>query len=152
MYDNQNQEMSELAIMFFDSPEDETFGSQYLDKEKLDFSIGSLLHVNKYLERIRNDERVEIEWNKVFLRCGAYVGEVLRFHSKRILEWINYQTAVNVGNEEIKALPEVIGTAMVLWDKKKFYIFPIAKVEKYLKHGSEDNLHLFAKVLIEQKL
>ena len=152
MYDNQNQEMAELAIMFFDDPEDETFGNQYLEKGKLDFTIKSLLHVNEYLERVRNDESVEIEWNKVILRCGAYVGEVLRFHSERNLDWIDYQTALKVGNEEVKALPDVIGTAMVLWDKQNMYIFPLAKVEKYLRHGSEDNLHLYAKVLIEEKL
>jgi hypothetical protein len=84
------------------------------------------------LDRIRNDERVEITWNTVVLRCGAYVGEVLRNHSERHLEWIDYQTFIKVRNEESKSLPDVIGTSMVLWDKQNFYIFPLAKIENYL--------------------
>ncbi len=144
--------MSEIAIMLFDNPKDETFWNQYFDKEKLDFSIESLLHLNDYLDRIRTDERVELTWNTIVLRCGAYVGEVLRNHSERHLEWIDYQTFIKVRNEEAKSLPDVIGTSMVLWDKQKFYIFPLAKIEKYLKQGAENNLHLYAKVLIEEKL
>jgi len=149
-FENQNQEMSEISIMFFDNPEDVTFGADYLDKTKLDFSIDSLQHVNEYLETIPKDQELERTWNKIVLRCGAYVGEVLRRSSLKCLEWIAFETAQELENGKVKSLAYEIGTSMVLWDKHATFLFPLAKVEKYLKYGPEHNLYHYAKTLIEK--
>jgi len=139
---DQNRALADLAHLFF---EDNGFvGHRYLDRQRLDFSLESLDHVNKYLERMRATPDARTQWNRLILRTGAYVGEVIRKNDKRISwRWLDYS-----GAKSVETFGKSIGTAAVLNDGKDGFVFPLAKVEKYLENGSEDNVHAFARVIL----
>ena len=151
----QDQALSELGQMFA-SPEliadDPTPGSEFLDASRLDFTVESLGFVDDYLEQMRQRQLVESseEYCKVVLRCGAYVGEVIRRNAKgKTYHWLDYKGAVKI-NKRIADFGESLGGAAVLWDSATGLTFPIAKVQKFLDNGREDSVQFFAKVVIEK--
>jgi hypothetical protein len=147
---NQSDALNGLAHLFYDDQETPTLGHQNLDVTKLDFSIESLSHVNDYLEIVRKDENVQANWSVVVLRAGAYVGEVIRLNDKKTSWiWINYADAIKI-DPKIETFGKSIGTAALLYDGKKGFLFPLAKVEKYLNNGKEDNVKFFAEVILAQ--
>src|SRR6185369_5000559 len=107
--------------------------------------------INKYLDIIRIDPDIYETWNRTVLRCGAYVGEVIRANRKiSKFHWIDYKNALKVNPKSFETYGQVIATAMVLYSEEPFFCFPLGKVEKYLLNGPEDNVQLFAKVIISQ--
>lgn len=145
--EDQTLALSQLAQIFFE--DDDTFGREHLDRRRLDFSVESLKHINDYLEAIRKDKDVEKDWTRVVLRAGAYVGEVIRRNDKKVQwRWIDYQGAKQVEPKLFESFGRSVATAAVLYDGNKGFVFPLAKVEKYLKNGSEDDVYLFANVMM----
>jgi len=67
-----------LSGMFLSCPTDPTPGADKLDSSKLDLSLASLAHVDDYLDAIRTRKLDERDKAVIVLRCGAYVGEVIR--------------------------------------------------------------------------
>jgi hypothetical protein len=137
-----------------------TFGRQHLDRRRLDFSVESLKHVNDYLEAIRKDyleanrkdKNAETQWIKVVLRAGAYVGEVIRKNDTKVQwRWIDYEGAKQVEPKLVESLGKTVATVAVLYDGNKGFVFPLAKVEKYLNNGAEDDVQLFARVIISSE-
>jgi hypothetical protein len=86
--------------------------------------------------------------NVFILRAGAYVGEVIRRSSSTSApwHWLDYQQAAAL-RPTVASLGMSIGTAAVLFDGQRF-IFPLAKVNKYLENGSEDSVHFYAQVVL----
>jgi len=147
----QNDALSDLALMFFSDRSTPTFGVHFLNPNKLDFSVGSLAHVDEYLENIRKDKEVEKTWNRVVLRCGAYVGEVVRRNDRKTKwVWIGHDDAAQISPNFFSSRPKSIATAAVLYDGKSGLVFPLAKVEKYLENGGEDSVKFFAEVIISR--
>ena len=147
---DQTVALSELAQIFFE--DDATFGREHLDPRRLDFSVESLKHVNDYLEAIRKDKNVEKDWTRVVLRAGAYVGEVIRRNDKKVQwRWIDYEGAKQVEPKMFESFGRRVATAAVLYDGNKGFVFPLAKVEKYLNNGSEDDVYFFAKVMMSHE-
>src|SRR5262249_54401325 len=125
------------------------FGRHLLDPKKLDYSVDSLKHVDAYLETIRKDKNVEKEWNRVVLRAGAYVGEVVRRNDKKTKwQWVDYETAKSINPKFFASFDKLGGVAAILHDGKEGFAFPLAKVEKYLNNGSGDSVFFFAQVVI----
>src|SRR5215467_3741034 len=147
---DQTLALSDLAHIFFE--DDDTFGREHLDRRRLDFSVESLKHVNDYLEAIRKDKDVETQGvtrAKVVLRAGAYVGEVIRKNDKKVQwRWVDYEGAKQVEPKLFESFGKRIATAAVLYDGNKGFVFPLAKVEKYLNNGAEDDVYLFATVIM----
>ena len=147
---DQTLALSDLAHIFFE--DDDTFGREHLDRRRLDFSVESLKHVNDYLEAIRKDKDVETQGvtrAKVVLRAGAYVGEVIRKNDKKVQwRWVDYEGAKQVEPKLFESFGKRIATAAVLYDGNKGFVFPLAKVEKYLNNGAEDDVYFFAKVIM----
>jgi hypothetical protein len=151
----QDQELSGLAEMFV-SPEavsdDPTPGNELLDVSRLDFTVESLGPVDDYLEKMRKrnlDEGSE-DYLKLVLRCGAYVGEVVRRNAKgKVYHWLDYKGAVKV-NKTVAAFGENLGSAAVLWDGDDGLTFPLAKVQKFLDNGREDSVKFFAHCFIAE--
>jgi len=144
---DQTQALSELAVLFFE--DEATYRRELLDRRKLDFSLESLRHVNEYLEQVRKDPEAERVWNRIVLRTGAYVGEVIRRNDKKVAwKWVDYDGAKLVEPKMFTSFGMSIATAAVLYDGNKGFTFPLAKVEKYLNNGPEDNLHFYAQVII----
>ncbi len=147
--EDRTEAISEVAQMFFLDRDDPTFGFEFLEPQKLDFSLSSLHHVNEYLNAVRKEKGVEEVWNQVVLRAGAYVGEVIRRSDERISwAWIDFQAASTIEPQLFESFGRSIATAIVLHDGNKGFAFPLGKVEKYLNNGSEDNLHSFAEIIL----
>jgi len=145
-----NGDIASVAYLFsHDSAPKPTPGAEYLDFQKLDYSLESLKHVNEYLEKVRTSKTLEQDWMKICLRAGAYVGEVIRRSpGKTKFNWIDYETASKLNPEVFADGESEIGLALVLYDGDKGFVFPLAKVQKFLVNGPEDDLYTFASAVI----
>jgi hypothetical protein len=147
---DQTAALSDLSQMFYE--DSATFGREHLDRRKLDFSPMSLKHVNEYLEAIRKTKDVEKTWNRTVLRVGAYVGEVIRRNDAKVKwRWIDFEGARMVNPKSFDSFGKSIATAAVLYDGNDGFAFPLAKVEKYLNNGAEDDVYFFAEVIMAHK-
>jgi len=148
---NQNAALSDISRMFFEDRINPTVGIRYLNPQQLDFSVESLKHVDEYLEIIRGDKELKKEWNRVVLRAGAYVGEVIRRNDKKTKwQWIDLETAKTLNPEFFRSMPKVVASAAILYNGKSGFVFPLAKVEKYLENGSEDSVTSLAQVMLSK--
>ncbi len=141
----QDEALRELSEMFFADLDNPTPGSDLLDPEQLDYSLASLAHVDDFLDVVRKRDLVERDSAVVVLRAGAYVGEVIRRDaSAPTHHWLDYDAAVKV-DPRIRALgAKDLGLAAVLWDGDEGFLFPLAKVGKFLMNGREDSTRFFA--------
>lgn len=147
--ENSNEELQDLSYMLFDFPEDPTYGVENLDSSKLDFSIESLVYINEYLDTVRDMELSDQDYFIVCLRAGAYVGEVIRKNdTKQTWQWLSYDQALEVDQEFIEQLGESIGTIAVIYSSEGTLAFPLAKIQKYLENGSEDDVQFFAQAMM----
>jgi len=146
-----DQALSELSQMFsMDLAEDSTPGRELLDASRLDYSVESLGLVDDYLDEMRKRKLEDQDYMKVVLRCGAYVGEVIRRNvPEKEYHWLDYKGAVKVSNM-VKDFGESLGTAAVLWDGATGLTFPLGKIMKFLENGREDSVKFLAQVVIEK--
>ena len=149
---DQTLALSDLAHIFFE--DDDTFGREHLDRRRLDFSLESLKHINDYLGTIRKDKEIEklgVTRAKVVLRAGAYVGEVIRKNDNKVQwRWVDYDGARQV-EPKFENFGKTIATAAVLYDGNRGFALPLAKVDKYLTNGAEDDVYFFAKVMMSHE-
>jgi hypothetical protein len=145
----QIQALLELSQMFLNNPQDPTPGSDSLEASRFDYSIESLGAMNEHLERMRTRQMSDRDLNSFILRAGAYVGEVVRRHTPapRKWSWLDYKQAAAM-NPFVASLGMSIGTAAVLWDGKDGFIFPLAKVGKYIQNGAGDSVKFYAQVIV----
>ncbi len=145
----QDAAMADLAQMFVSYPADPMPCAEFLESAQMDFGLASLGIVDQYLDRVRSEGLEGELLIKFVLRCGAYVGEVIRQHSTRSRQWhwLDYDTAQAL-DSRLASLGKCLGTAAVLWDGKDGFCFPLAKVGKYLQNGPEDSVKFFAEVLL----
>ena len=145
-----NGDIASVAYLFsHDSAPKPTPGAEFLDFGKLDYSLESLKHVNEYLEKVRTSKTLEEDWMKICLRTGAYVGEVIRrTPGKTKFDWIDYEAASKINPEVFADGENEIGLALVLYDGNKGFVFPLAKVQKFLTNGKEDDLYFFASAVV----
>ena len=118
---------------------------RHLKVKNIDFSIESLDAVNQYLDKVRKKKMSEEERRLVCLRAGAYLGEVIRKNDQESLwNWYRYDDAMasNLGN--IKQYADIMPTTLVLYSKEMGLLFPMAKVEKYMRRGKTENLRSYA--------
>jgi len=141
----QDAAFADLAQMFLSDPDDPTPGGESLDVARCDFSVESLRVVDGHLETMRGRRLEGPALMKLVLRCGAYVGEVVRRHAATGTpwHWITYAEAVKLDGR-LASLGQGLGTAAVLWDGEGGFVFPLARVGKYLEHGAEDSVRAFA--------
>jgi hypothetical protein len=144
----QDLAFQDLAEMLTKEEQDPTYRKKYLRPNKLDYSIDSLKEIDDYLERIRNDHIEGRDLLKVVLRCGAYVGEVIRCHSTTKYHWLDYDEAARQ-SKVVKDMGKSLGSAAVLWAAPQSMCFPLAKVGKYIENGKEDSVLFFAQVIIK---
>lgn len=134
--------------------ESDTPLKQYLQDEKLDYSIESLHIVDKYLDEVRKRKKTlnNKELSSIILRCGAYTGEVMKKNSKRKFTWMFYDDLVNQ-HKTLKDFEKSILTNFVLtYNDGRSMTFPMSKVEKYLSFGKQESLHFYAEVFTRGKI
>jgi len=145
----QDQALAELALMFWSYPADPTPGSDLIEGARFDFTLDSLGAMDDHLEVMRGRGLEGEALMKFVLRCGAYVGEVIRrqWPVPKAWHWVDYDEAVRL-DQRLVSLGKGLGTVAVLWDGKDGFCFPLAKVGKYLENGSEDSVRFFAQVMM----
>ncbi len=145
-----NRALQDLSVMFYDAPQDPTPDVQILSKEKLDFTIESLSHVEEYLDHVRKHSYKGRQATSLILRSGAYVGEVIRRHAKsKRWHWLAYAEAIKL-SPDIAKLGKDLYTSAILWDSKDEFSFPLGKVMKYLQNGEEDSVKFYAQVVANE--
>jgi hypothetical protein len=93
----------------------------------------------------------ELEIKKIILRCGTYLGEVIRKNTSTKINWITYEEAVKVISDIEKIVEKDITTHIVLYDiKGKRVWFPLGKVYKLLNFGKGENISSFAKTVLSK--
>lgn len=127
--------------------ENPTYMRELLNESKLDFSMESLRHIDSYLEVLHQKPPEGHELMRVALRCGAYVGEVMRRQLPGTWRWISHDEAAK-HSKLIAGFERSIATAGILWKNNEAMSFPLGKVCKFIENGNEDSLHLFAEVLV----
>ena len=137
--------LSEVGQMFVSLPEDPTPGAELIDSTKLDFSVGSLLLVDEHIAKMKKRKLEGDALVTFVLRCGAYVGEVMRRNSKKIVyHWLDYKDAAKI-SPLVRSWGEGLDSAAVLWDGQTGFTFPMAKVIKCLVNGPQDSVHFLVK-------
>ena len=109
--------------------------------------MDSLAAVESYLDAIRQDELDPGDLLRIVLRCGAYVGEVVRRHSTAELHWVDYDEAARE-SKVVQDAGRYIGTMGVLRAGPDRMCFPLGKVSKFIENGREDSVVLFARVVV----
>lgn len=145
----QDAAFQDLAMMLTEENENPTYKREHLNPSLLDFSLESLRHIDEYLEIVHKFAPIDdSDLMRVALRCGAYIGEVIRKHSPIEYHWLTYNEAVK-HSKLLKSVGMYLGTMGVLWETPETMCFPLAKVCKYIENGSEDSAYFFAKIAIE---
>jgi hypothetical protein len=145
----QDAALGDLAQMFVHCPQDPTPGGELLDTSRFDFSVASLSAMDEHLDSMRARALQGADLVKFVLRSGAYVGEVIRRHTPapRSWHWVDYDQAV-VLNPKLASFGKDLFTVAMLWDGKEGFIFPLAKVGKYLENRPEDSVKFYAQVIV----
>jgi len=148
--DDRNME-AEVFKLF--DPSQDTIDAQVIPTDKLDFSVGSLSHLETYLDHVRNQKHSGRPLLTMVLRSGGYVGEVIRRNASHgRWHWIKYDEATKL-EPKVASLGKSIHSAVILWDSKhggERFVFPLGKVMKYLQNGAEDSVKFFAEVIIKE--
>lgn len=141
-------ELNELSRMLFLETEDSFPNKEILFSIKNDYSINSLKSIENYLETLRGAKELEENYNRIVLRVGAYVGEVIKINSKKDYHWYDFNT-VSILQPSIKQWEEQIETVAALHSiETDETTFPINKVCKFIENGPEDSLFFYAQVMI----
>jgi len=142
-------EFAELSLMFTGDSQDPTYRRELLVGVRLDFSLQSLKHVDSYLGALHIDPpHNDSDTLRMVLRCGAYVGEVIRRNSPHEMHWVTFEEAAR-HSKFVRGLSFSVSTAGILWTDRQNMCFPLGKVCKFIENGCEDSVHSFASVLIE---
>lgn len=138
--------LNELSQVLFLDPEGTFPNKEFLNSIDNNYSLASLKFIDNYLDTIRGSKELELNYNRIVLRVGAYVGEVIKKNSKKDYHWYDFKTA-SILRPSIKDWKEQIETAAVLHSMETGETtFPINKVCKYIDNGSEDSLFFYAQV------
>jgi hypothetical protein len=143
-----DEEFSDLSRMLSQETENPTYRHELLDYKRLDYSVESLKHIDKYLEALHSTPPQQEELVCAVLRCGAYVGEVIRRNSHNKWRWTAFEEAAK-HSAFAKDLGYSLGTVGILWREGPNMCFPLAKICKFIENGNEDSVYSFAKVILE---
>jgi hypothetical protein len=142
-------ELNELSQLLFLEKELPLPNQEILSSIVNNYSLNSLKNIENYLDSIRYLEYLEQDYNRIVLRVGAYVGEVIKMNSKKEYHWYDFKTAIKL-QPTMKDWEEQIEVVAVLHSNRtEEATFPINKVCKYIENGSEDSLYFYAQVITD---
>ena len=145
-----DQEYSELALMLTQDDEEPVYKRDILDSAKLDYSLNSLKHIDDCLEIIRKDPPQGNDYLRLILRCGAYVGEVIKRNSNMEHHWVEHDEAAKFSSM-VNGFGKSISTAGILWRDYRTMCFPLGKIRKFLNNGREDSVYHFSEIILEKE-
>lgn len=141
---------ADLSRMLTQDHANPTYRRELLDPSKLDLSVESLRHVDQYLEELHQNPPQGPDLMRVALRCGAYVGEVVRKQLPGTFHWITQEEAAK-HSRFVAEFGQSIAAAGILWKNSESMAFPLGKVCKFIENGNEDSVYFFAKVLLDKE-
>lgn len=144
-----NEEMNGLSHMLFTPGDDPSPLSEYFNNVVPDYSLSSLVSIEDYLQKVEPQLDQREKYVRVVLRVGAYLGEVIRRNSARPLNWYDFKQALKL-NKGIAQYGQSLETKAVLLGDSGLTFFPLNKVAKFLQNGSQDSIHYFAGVAIDE--
>jgi hypothetical protein len=144
----QDEAFADLARMLCGDDDAPTPWRDLIDPGALDYSLDSLRRIDDYLDLIRQVPLNQQDQVRVVLRCGAYVGEVIRRNSGAGFRWVDYKSAARDA-KYVRRAGEYLGTMGVLRVDANTMCFPLAKVCKFLESGREESLEHFARVILK---
>jgi len=144
-----DQAFVDLAEMLTKDTERPTYKKELIDPSILDYSLESLAHLENFLSMVRRDKLSDEQMAVLVLRCGAYLGQVVRGHSKREFHWLRFDEAGKL-SQQVNALGLSLGTSAVLFHPPDEFAFPLSKVGKFLQNGEGESIKMFAAVLIQR--
>jgi len=142
-----NQIFEELATRFVN--QDVAGGLHMgtsLRRDLLDYSLNSLAAVDAYLAIIHAQPGTDRQMLIVALRCGAYVGEVMRRNSGAAMQWRTFDRAAAI-SPLVKDLGKQPSTLGVLIHQTGSISFPLGKVVKFLTLGPHESVRVFVESL-----
>ena len=83
------------------------------------------------------------------------MGEVIRKKELNRFNWYSYENACKLSNGRngIEEYGKDVRTYFILYDtSKEGFLFPLAKVHKFLEYGRQDNLWSFAMVVLDRTI
>src|SRR5690349_2173756 len=126
-----DRELSDLSLMLTQDDQNPTFRRELLDASRLDFSVESLRHIDEYLASLHKDRPEGADLARVGLRCGAYVGEVMRKQQPGRFHWVSQAEAAKY-SKFVAGFERSISVAGILWEDSEAMSFPIGKVFKFI--------------------
>lgn len=146
---DRTEPMGNLARLFHSNKGEAIFGFRCLDSTRLDYSVGSLRHVNQYLEQICRMQGIEEAWPCVVVYVGAYVGEVIRRTDRaHTWFWIDFDAAQSLNAQLFERYGRGVGTAAVLYSGARECALPLEKVDRYLRGNDDEDLFAFAEAVL----
>jgi hypothetical protein len=142
-----DREFADLSLMLTQEDGHPTYRRDLLEGSKLDFSVESLRHIDSYLEILHQHPPEEHDLFRVALRCGAYIGEVMRKQVPGTWHWVGYDEAAK-HSKVVAGFGRSVATAGILWKNDEEMSFPLGKVCKFIENGNEDSVRFFAEALI----
>jgi hypothetical protein len=142
-----DREFADLSLMLTQDFENPTYRCSLLGESKLDFSMESLRHIDSYLQALHRDPPEGHDLMRVALRCGAYVGEVMRRQLPGTWHWVTHDEAAK-HSKLVAGFERSVATAGIRWKNNEEMSFPLGKVCKFIENGNEDSVYFFAEVLI----
>jgi hypothetical protein len=119
-----------------------------LPRQKLDFSLASLHHVDHYLAHVHKKRRklTDSDWNTTVLWGGAYVGEVIRgLAPTDYYHWIDYHEYMPQNPELQSLIPErTAATCAFLVTRAGNMLMPLNKVARYIEEGYGNSVYFLA--------
>ncbi len=148
--ENINCALEELAALFANGSNegDEIISSERLDRSRLNYSLESLGAVDDYLAYLHENrpQRMAQQWDKSILRCGAYVGEVIRRNSSRSYNWVDFDLFVRdfPRSKQLLGSEKTLACCALLSVGGGQFTLPINKVIKFIHNGEEDSVWFYA--------
>jgi len=117
-----------------------------LRRDLLDYSLSSLAAVDAYLAIVHAQPGTDRQMLIVALRCGAYVGEVMRRNTGTGMQWRTFDRAAAI-SPLVKDLGKQPSTLGVLIHDTGGISFPLGKVIKFLTLGPHESVRVFVESL-----
>lgn len=147
---NENEMLKSLAFLLISDPDGVPYGNN-LEISKLDFSIDSLKIIDKFLLLVKKNKTKigDKEIEKIILRVGAYLGEVIRKKNPKRFVWISYNEGSKLGDFLGKYEKSLL-TGYLIYDlENKNFLFVLNKVYNFLSFGKSESIWSFAKLIWE---
>lgn len=150
------EDLKYIANLMYQDVSDDSWEKENLTKRILDFSIKSVRYIDVYTKRLMNTEfGIELlnkHFDKLVVRIGAYIGEVIKNNIKQDYYWYKSDSLRNYSPNFDRVYGSNIKTQRVLYSKKRDkVILPFNVISQFLKGSSPySNFLTYVEEMVKQ--